>query len=75
MNAAVLFSGGKDSTMALYYALNKKEDVKFLLSMKSRNDESYMFHVPNNQRTLCENKTNCCKNTLQHFSYTFSERT
>ena len=47
MNAAVLFSGGKDSTMALYYALNKKEDVKYLLSMKSRNNESYMFHVPN----------------------------
>ena len=24
-----------------------KEDVKYLLSMKSKNDESYMFHVPN----------------------------
>ena len=47
MNAAVLFSGGKDSTMALYYALKMKEDVRYLLSMKSRNDESYMFHVPN----------------------------
>ncbi|MBQ9160613.1 MAG: TIGR00289 family protein [Methanobrevibacter sp.] len=47
MNVAVLFSGGKDSTMALYYALNANEDVKYLLSMKSRNDESYMFHVPN----------------------------
>ncbi len=47
MNACVLFSGGKDSTMALYYALNEGEDVKYLLSMKSRNAESYMFHVPN----------------------------
>ena len=47
MNVAVLFSGGKDSTMALYYALKEKEDVKYLLSMKSKNDESYMFHVPN----------------------------
>ena len=47
MNAAVLFSGGKDSTMALYYALKMKEDVRYLLSVKSRNDESYMFHVPN----------------------------
>ena len=47
MNVAVLFSGGKDSTMALYYALKMKEDVKYLLSMKSRNNESYMFHVPN----------------------------
>ncbi len=47
MNACVLFSGGKDSTMALYYALKEGEDVRYLLSMKSRNDESYMFHVPN----------------------------
>lgn len=47
MNAAVLFSGGKDSTMALHYALSNGEDVKYLLSMKSRNSESYMFHVPN----------------------------
>ena len=47
MNVAVLFSGGKDSTMAVYAALEAKEDVKYLLSVKSRNDESYMFHVPN----------------------------
>ena len=47
MDVAVLFSGGKDSTMAVYAALEAKEDVKYLLSMKSRNDESYMFHVPN----------------------------
>ena len=47
MDVAVLFSGGKDSTMAVYAALEAKEDIKYLLSMKSRNDESYMFHVPN----------------------------
>ena len=47
MNVAILFSGGKDSTMAVYAALEAKKDVKYLLSMKSKNDESYMFHVPN----------------------------
>ena len=47
MKVAILFSGGKDSTMALYNALEAKEEVMYLLSMKSRNDESYMFHVPN----------------------------
>ena len=47
MNAAVLFSGGKDSTMAIYNAVESGDDVKFLLSVKSANDESYMFHVPN----------------------------
>lgn len=47
MKVAVLFSGGKDSTMALYEALRNDEDVRYLLSMRSSNDESYMFHVPN----------------------------
>ena len=47
MKVAVLYSGGKDSTMAVWSALEKGEDVRYLLSVKSRNDESYMFHVPN----------------------------
>ena len=47
MRVAVLFSGGKDSTMAVYNALENGEDVAYLLAMKSANDESYMFHVPN----------------------------
>ena len=47
MDVVVLFSGGKDSTMAVHAALEAKEDVKYLLSVKSKNDESYMFHVPN----------------------------
>ena len=47
MDVAILFSGGKDSTMALFNAIEAGENVKYLLSMKSRNDESYMFHVPN----------------------------
>ena len=47
MNVAILFSGGKDSTMALYQAIENLDDVKCLLSIKSSNDESYMFHVPN----------------------------
>ena len=47
MNVAILFSGGKDSTMALYEALENGDNVRYLLSVKSLNDESYMFHVPN----------------------------
>ncbi|MFN3527885.1 MAG: diphthine--ammonia ligase [Candidatus Altarchaeaceae archaeon] len=45
MKIAVLYSGGKDSTLALYYSL-KFHEVKFLLSFIS-NPESYMFHYPN----------------------------
>lgn len=47
MKAAVLFSGGKDSTMAVYKAIEEGYDVEYLVSMLSDNPESYMFHVPN----------------------------
>ncbi|EKQ53226.1 MAG: metal-binding-domain/4Fe-4S-binding-domain containing ABC transporter, ATP-binding protein [Methanobacterium sp. Maddingley MBC34] len=47
MKAAVLFSGGKDSTMAVYKAMKDGWDVEYLLSMHSENPHSYMFHVPN----------------------------
>jgi ABC transporter with metal-binding/Fe-S-binding domain ATP-binding protein len=46
MNTAVLFSGGKDSGLALMYAL-KHTTVKCLITIISESDESYMFHVPN----------------------------
>lgn len=48
MNTAVLFSGGKDSGLALMYAL-KESNVKCLITMISENNESYMFHIPNIQ--------------------------
>lgn len=47
MKSAILFSGGKDSTMALYSAIKNGDNVEYLLSMKSKNSSSYMFHVPN----------------------------
>ncbi len=47
MRVAVLYSGGKDSNYALYWALKQGFDVKYLVSMVSESDESYMYHVPN----------------------------
>ncbi len=47
MKAAVLFSGGKDSTMAIYKAIESGWDVEYLISMISNNPESYMFHTSN----------------------------
>ena len=46
LNSAVLFSGGKDSGLALLYA-KKYTNVKCLIIMQSKNVESYMFHTPN----------------------------
>lgn len=46
MKLGVLFSGGKDSCFACYKAM-KKEEVVCLISLISKNPESYMFHTPN----------------------------
>ena len=46
LRSAVLFSGGKDSGLALEYAL-RYTNVKCLIIMQSKNSESYMFHTPN----------------------------
>jgi asparagine synthase (glutamine-hydrolysing) len=46
MKLGVLFSGGKDSTLAMHIA-EKDHEISCLLSMKSENDASYMFHTPN----------------------------
>jgi len=46
MRTAVLFSGGKDSTLALHNAL-KFCEVQCLINVISENKESYMFHTPN----------------------------
>ncbi len=46
MKLGVLFSGGKDSTFALHLAA-EKEQVACLITLVSKNPESYMFHTPN----------------------------
>lgn len=46
MKFGVLFSGGKDSTYALYRAM-EVESVACLISILPENEESYMFHTPN----------------------------
>jgi len=46
MRLGVLFSGGKDSTHALHLAA-QKEEVACLITVISKNKESFMFHTPN----------------------------
>jgi ABC transporter with metal-binding/Fe-S-binding domain ATP-binding protein len=46
MKLGVLFSGGKDSTLALHLAA-EKEQVACLITVVSVNKGSYMFHTPN----------------------------
>ncbi len=47
MTNACLFSGGKDSTLALHKAIGLGLSVDLLITVISANRESYMFHYPN----------------------------
>jgi predicted ATP pyrophosphatase (TIGR00289 family) len=47
MRVAVLATGGKDSTLALYRVLSKGYEVKCLVSMIPLREDSWMFHYPN----------------------------
>ncbi len=47
MKVGALFSGGKDSVYALYWALNQAWDVRVLVTLAPKTSESWMFHYPN----------------------------
>jgi ABC transporter with metal-binding/Fe-S-binding domain ATP-binding protein len=53
MRLGVLFSGGKDSTLALHKAA-KNEEIVCLITLVSKNKESYMFHTPNIDMTALQ---------------------
>jgi diphthine-ammonia ligase len=44
---AALFSGGKDSTFAIQRAMEQGRQVSVLVTLKSKNPASVMYHVPN----------------------------
>ena len=44
---AALISGGKDSLYATYLMKNKGFPIKCIVTLKSKNPDSYMFHTPN----------------------------
>ena len=43
MKVAVMYSGGKDSTMAVNYALENGWDVETLISVKPKSTESFLY--------------------------------
>jgi ABC transporter with metal-binding/Fe-S-binding domain ATP-binding protein len=49
MKLAALFSGGKDSTFAIYEAKNLGHDVKCLITILTRSADSHLLHHPNIQ--------------------------
>lgn len=46
MKLGILFSGGKDSCLALHLARKEGNEICFLLSILPKNFDSFMFHKP-----------------------------
>jgi ABC transporter with metal-binding/Fe-S-binding domain ATP-binding protein len=47
MRLAALYSGGKDSTLALYIAEQMGHSVEYIVNIIASSDDSMIFHVPN----------------------------
>jgi asparagine synthase (glutamine-hydrolysing) len=56
MKVGILFSGGKDSCFAMYLAKQMGYEISCLISIISKNKESYMFHTPSISKTLEQSK-------------------
>jgi diphthine-ammonia ligase len=57
MNLASLFSGGKDSTYAIHVVKKQGHDVKCLLSVFPKSDESHLLHHPNMKWTKLQSES------------------
>lgn len=55
MKLAGLFSGGKDSTFSVFLA-SKSNEIKCVITIISKNPESYMFHTSNIELTKLQAK-------------------
>ena len=51
MRLGCLFSGGKDSTYAVYESIRYGHEIRCLLTLSPPSDESLLFHFPNTEIT------------------------
>jgi len=51
MKVAVMFSGGKDSTFAIDYCLERKWQIEYLLSVKPTRTDCFLFHFATVEHT------------------------
>jgi len=57
MKLAALFSGGKDSTYSIFLAKNYGHDIKCLVSIFPKSDESHLLHHPNLKWTSLQSES------------------
>lgn len=51
MEVAILYSGGKDSTLAIEQAMQKRRKIKYLISIKPTRTDCYLFHFATVEQT------------------------
>ncbi len=56
MRAISLFSGGKDSTYALYIAMQQGFEIEKLVTIFPKVKDSYMYHIPVIERTKVQSE-------------------
>jgi len=59
MKLASFFSGGKDSTYAMYVGQKQGHEIKCLLSVFPKSDESHLLHHPNIKWTKLQSESMC----------------
>lgn len=57
MKLGSLFSGGKDSTYSIFIAKSQGHEIKCLLSVSPKSDESHLLHHPNLQWTRLQSES------------------
>ena len=57
MRLAALFSGGKDSIYSIYLAKNQGHDIKSLVSVLPKSDQSHLLHHPSLKWTSLQSES------------------
>ena len=57
MKVAALFSGGKDSTYAIYDAKKSGHEIVVLFTIQPKSDESHLLHFPNISQTKLQSQS------------------
>ena len=56
MKLAAFFSGGKDSTYAIYDAKKSGHEIIVLITTQPNSDESHLLHFPNIEQTKLQSR-------------------
>ena len=57
MKLAAFFSGGKDSTYAIYDAKKSGHIIQVLFTILPKSDESHLLHFPNIEQTKIQSES------------------